>query len=167
MTLQGSSDEADFDSLLEEINGTRVKTELIIRLLGIQNCVDTVVGNSYLRGVSGGERKRVTSAEMLVGTKVHMTWPPVIFASAPHHCTLSASPVEVLSAPVYASVCIGPLKLRAPGHSQHCKTHKETSRYAGVSVSMPSQQLPVLPAYPCISVSPGSVSSYKLQFTAL
>lgn len=47
-----------------------MKTEVIIRLLGIENCVDTVVGNAYLRGVSGGERKRVTSAEMLVGPKV-------------------------------------------------------------------------------------------------
>ena len=68
--LQDDTDEAEFESLLEEISGTGVKTEIIIRLLGIQNCVDTVVGNAYLRGVSGGERKRVTSAEMLVGPKV-------------------------------------------------------------------------------------------------
>ena len=76
--LQEPADEAEFESLLEEISGTGVKTEVIIRLLGIQNCVDTVVGNAYLRGVSGGERKRVTSAEMLVGPKVrHSACPSV------------------------------------------------------------------------------------------
>ena len=70
MAAQDQDDEKEFETLLEEISGTGVKTEVIIRLLGIQNCVDTMVGNAYLRGVSGGERKRVTSAEMLVGTKV-------------------------------------------------------------------------------------------------
>lgn len=68
--MQGEDDELEFERLLEEIQGTNVRTEVIIRLLGIQNCVDTVVGNAYIRGVSGGERKRVTSAEMLVGPKV-------------------------------------------------------------------------------------------------
>ena len=44
--------------------------EFIIKLLGIQRCADTVVGNALLRGVSGGEKKRVTTAEVLVGGKV-------------------------------------------------------------------------------------------------
>lgn len=68
--MQDGADEKEFETFLEEIDGTGIRTEVIIRLLGIQNCVDTVVGNAYLRGVSGGERKRVTSAEMLVGPKV-------------------------------------------------------------------------------------------------
>jgi ABC-type multidrug transport system ATPase subunit len=38
------------------------RVELIIKLLGLQRAADTVVGNAMLRGVSGGERKRVTSA---------------------------------------------------------------------------------------------------------
>ena len=67
---QDQDEELEFEKFLEEIQGTKVRTEVIIRLLGIQNCVDTVVGNAYIRGVSGGERKRVTSAEMLVGPKV-------------------------------------------------------------------------------------------------
>lgn len=46
------------------------RVEFIIKLLGIQRCADTVVGNQLLRGVSGGEKKRVTTAEMLVGGKV-------------------------------------------------------------------------------------------------
>ena len=68
--MQNPDEEKEFEAFLEELSGTGVRTEVVIRLLGIQNCVDTVVGNAYLRGVSGGERKRVTSAEMLVGTKV-------------------------------------------------------------------------------------------------
>ena len=44
--------------------------EILLRTLGLSNAADTMVGNSIVRGVSGGERKRVTSAEMLVGPKV-------------------------------------------------------------------------------------------------
>ncbi|TDH74328.1 hypothetical protein CCR75_003057 [Bremia lactucae] len=40
-----------------------------IKKLGLDNCKDTVVGNAMLRGVSGGERKRVTTGEMLFGLK--------------------------------------------------------------------------------------------------
>ena len=35
----------------------------------VQVCADTVVGDAMLRGISGGQKKRVTSAEMLVGPK--------------------------------------------------------------------------------------------------
>lgn len=44
-----------------------LRTELMLELLGLTNCADTVVGDAMLRGVSGGERKRVTVGEMLVG----------------------------------------------------------------------------------------------------
>lgn len=33
----------------------------------LQVCADTIVGNQMLRGVSGGQRKRVTTGEMMVG----------------------------------------------------------------------------------------------------
>jgi ABC-type multidrug transport system ATPase subunit len=42
-------------------------------LLGISHCVNTKVGNDYIRGVSGGERKRVSIAEaMLSGAPLQM-----------------------------------------------------------------------------------------------
>lgn len=36
---------------------------MILRSLGLLNAKDTIVGNNELRGVSGGERRRVTLGE--------------------------------------------------------------------------------------------------------
>ncbi|KAE9029175.1 ABC transporter G family member 36 [Phytophthora rubi] len=43
--------------------------DIVIEQLGLQNCQDTIIGNGMLRGVSGGERKRVTTGEMEFGMK--------------------------------------------------------------------------------------------------
>ncbi|OWZ18228.1 Pleiotropic drug resistance protein transporter, partial [Phytophthora megakarya] len=43
--------------------------DIVIEQLGLQNCQDTIIGNAMLRGVSGGERKRVTTGEMEFGMK--------------------------------------------------------------------------------------------------
>ncbi|KAF8393284.1 hypothetical protein HHK36_021525 [Tetracentron sinense] len=48
----------------EEAN---VITDYIIKILGLEVCADTMVGDEMLRGISGGQRKRVTTGEMLVG----------------------------------------------------------------------------------------------------
>ncbi|GMF30889.1 unnamed protein product [Phytophthora lilii] len=42
---------------------------VVVQQLGLQNCQDTIVGDAMTRGVSGGERKRVTTAEMEFGMK--------------------------------------------------------------------------------------------------
>ncbi|KAG3080737.1 hypothetical protein PI124_g19317 [Phytophthora idaei] len=41
--------------------------DLVIQQLGLENCQNNVVGDEMLRGVSGGERKRVTTGEMEFG----------------------------------------------------------------------------------------------------
>ena len=43
------------------------RTEQVINVLGLTQCAETQVGNQQMRGVSGGERKRVTTGEMSLG----------------------------------------------------------------------------------------------------
>jgi ABC-type transporter Mla maintaining outer membrane lipid asymmetry ATPase subunit MlaF len=57
-----------FENLLHELNSSgAVVVDYVLKLMGIDGCQDTVVGDAMLRGVSGGQKKRVTTAEMLVG----------------------------------------------------------------------------------------------------
>ncbi len=42
------------------------RVERVLKLLHLESCANTLVGNDLVRGVSGGEKKRVTVAEALV-----------------------------------------------------------------------------------------------------
>ncbi|KAH9674753.1 ABC transporter G family member 34 [Citrus sinensis] len=46
---------------------TSLATDYVLKLLGLDICADTMVGDQMRRGVSGGQKKRVTTGEMLVG----------------------------------------------------------------------------------------------------
>ncbi|KAK4784725.1 hypothetical protein SAY86_019093 [Trapa natans] len=46
---------------------TSLVTDYILKILGLDICADTMVGNEMRRGISGGQKKRVTTGEMLVG----------------------------------------------------------------------------------------------------
>ena len=39
----------------------------MIKLLGLEECENTVLGNALIRGVSGGQKRRVTLGEMMMG----------------------------------------------------------------------------------------------------
>ncbi|CAM9128278.1 unnamed protein product [Scytosiphon promiscuus] len=54
-------------ALMSWMDSTYFKVEMIMRSLGLYNAKNTIVGNNSLRGVSGGERRRVTLGEMLCG----------------------------------------------------------------------------------------------------
>ncbi|KAM0924025.1 hypothetical protein ACQ4PT_005152 [Festuca glaucescens] len=45
-----------------------IVTEYILKILGLEACADTMVGDEMFRGISGGQRKRVTTGEILVGS---------------------------------------------------------------------------------------------------
>ncbi|WMV31368.1 hypothetical protein MTR67_024753 [Solanum verrucosum] len=44
-----------------------IVTDYVLKILGLDVCADTMVGDEMLRGISGGQKKRVTTGEMLVG----------------------------------------------------------------------------------------------------
>ncbi|KAL7187490.1 hypothetical protein ACSBR1_037549 [Camellia fascicularis] len=44
-----------------------VVTDYVLKILGLEICADTMVGDEMVRGISGGQKKRVTTGEMLVG----------------------------------------------------------------------------------------------------
>ncbi|KAL4188327.1 hypothetical protein AMTRI_Chr08g159510 [Amborella trichopoda] len=44
-------------------------TDYVMRVLGLDICADTLVGSDMDRGVSGGQKKRVTTGEMVVGPR--------------------------------------------------------------------------------------------------
>ncbi|XP_058004744.1 pleiotropic drug resistance protein 1-like isoform X3 [Hevea brasiliensis] len=50
-----------------EGQAANVITDYVLKILGLEVCADIIVGNAMLRGISGGQKKRLTTGEMLVG----------------------------------------------------------------------------------------------------
>ncbi|KAG9242225.1 pleiotropic drug resistance protein, ABC superfamily [Calycina marina] len=48
--------------------------EILARVFGISHVLDTLVGNEYIRGVSGGERKRISIVESLAADSSVVAW---------------------------------------------------------------------------------------------
>ncbi|XP_021903944.1 LOW QUALITY PROTEIN: pleiotropic drug resistance protein 2-like [Carica papaya] len=46
---------------------TTLITDYVLRMLGLDICADILVGDDMRRGISGGQKRRVTTGEMLVG----------------------------------------------------------------------------------------------------
>jgi ABC-type multidrug transport system ATPase subunit len=46
-------------------------TNMLLRMFNIEHTANTVIGNQFIRGVSGGERRRVSIAEMMVGSLLY------------------------------------------------------------------------------------------------
>jgi ABC-type multidrug transport system ATPase subunit len=67
----GIKPDPDIDVFMKAIamegQETSLVTDYILKILGLDICGDTIVGDDMRRGISGGQKKRVTTAEMLVG----------------------------------------------------------------------------------------------------
>ncbi|KAK1266094.1 ABC transporter G family member 36 [Acorus gramineus] len=46
---------------------SNLQTDYTLKILGLDICRDTIVGDDMQRGISGGQKKRVTTGEMIVG----------------------------------------------------------------------------------------------------
>lgn len=44
----------------------REEAERVIMQMGLKNCADTLIGNNFVKGISGGQRRRVTIATHLL-----------------------------------------------------------------------------------------------------
>lgn len=58
-----------------------VVTDYVLKVLGLEICADTIVGNHMKRGISGGQKKRVTT-----GTNVEFL---LLFCSPVLECFLN------------------------------------------------------------------------------
>lgn len=45
----------------------KMSLEIILRILALTHVADTMVGDDFVRGLSGGERHRVSIGEMVAG----------------------------------------------------------------------------------------------------
>ncbi|KAJ4721730.1 Pleiotropic drug resistance transporter [Melia azedarach] len=61
----------DIDTYMKAISVKGLKetlqTDYILKILGLDNCAEILVGSTMRRGISGGQKKRVTTGEMIVG----------------------------------------------------------------------------------------------------
>ncbi|KAJ5776968.1 hypothetical protein N7520_000214, partial [Penicillium odoratum] len=49
-------------------------TRMLLRMFNIEHTANTVIGNQFIRGVSGGERRRVSIAEMMITSATVLAW---------------------------------------------------------------------------------------------
>ncbi|KAJ6432161.1 hypothetical protein OIU84_019417 [Salix udensis] len=61
----------DLDTYMKAISAEGIRrnlqTDYVLKILGLDICADIMVGSASRRGISGGQKKRLTTGEMIVG----------------------------------------------------------------------------------------------------
>ncbi|KAJ7956612.1 Pleiotropic drug resistance ABC transporter [Quillaja saponaria] len=69
--IAGIKPDEDLDIFMKSLalggQETSLVVEYIMKILGLDICADTLVGDEMLKGISGGQKKRLTTGELLVG----------------------------------------------------------------------------------------------------
>ncbi|KAH0935022.1 hypothetical protein HID58_012139 [Brassica napus] len=69
--LKGIIPDPDIDAYMKatsiEGSKTNLQTDYILKILGLSFCADTRVGDTSRPGISGGQKRRLTTGEMIVG----------------------------------------------------------------------------------------------------
>ncbi|PIN11340.1 Pleiotropic drug resistance proteins (PDR1-15), ABC superfamily [Handroanthus impetiginosus] len=69
--ISGKKPDEDLDIFMKALSlegkETGLLVEYILKILGLDLCADTLVGDEMVKGISGGQKKRLTTGELLVG----------------------------------------------------------------------------------------------------
>ncbi|KAL4029284.1 ABC transporter G family member 32 [Cucumis melo var. makuwa] len=69
--IAGIKPDEDLDIFMKSLalggQETSLVVEYIMKILGLDVCADTLVGDEMLKGISGGQKKRLTTGELLIG----------------------------------------------------------------------------------------------------
>ncbi|KAH9766492.1 ABC transporter G family member 37 [Citrus sinensis] len=67
----GIAPDPDVDTYMKAIavegQKRNLQTDYVLKILGLDICAETTVGSALSRGISGGQKKRLTTGEMIVG----------------------------------------------------------------------------------------------------
>ncbi|KAF3958942.1 hypothetical protein CMV_016199 [Castanea mollissima] len=70
---EGIVPDPDIDTYMKAISvegqKRNLQTDYVLKILGLDICSDTMVGDALKRGISGGQKKRLTTGEMIVERK--------------------------------------------------------------------------------------------------
>ena len=78
--------------LLDEGDDVLRKMNNVLSIIGLDGCRDTIVGDAMIRGVSGGQKRRVTMGEMIISPK------PIKFMDSVSNGLDSATTFDIMRA---------------------------------------------------------------------
>jgi len=68
--VRAQLEEDEVEALIRDLcGGSGLRVELLLRWMGLAHVRNSLVGDAMVRGLSGGEKKRLTCAEMIVGQR--------------------------------------------------------------------------------------------------